>query len=210
MTVHIKNFILVFLSLCPALALAFESLSYQSYNDGMLRMNLITPSTHGRVFLKQGEVLELLDGAVLESLFTLRIKILCERLVHPSELYWSLPDRAPLKSDIPAQPCVPHLITQLPTLPPVKLFKKGGACMLDTAGNTLWHTARELSKRNKKTIYQNIYALFVTNRMAFDQENIHRIRSRILYCPENALFNHIEASHARKLFGETLQGSKRP
>lgn len=199
-------FLLWFSLMLSRFALATESLSYQSYSDGSLRMTLVTPSTKGQVFLKHEDKVTQLNGGVIEGLFTLRVKVACEYLTKKSELYWSLPEKAPLKSDVPAQSC--PLATSKKELQPVRIFFRQGKCVVDTAGNTLWRTASELKKNNSGTVYQNIYALFVTNKMGFAKEDIHKMRARILYCPDPSLFKYIEADHAKRLFAESLPSER--
>ncbi|QGZ71095.1 LysM peptidoglycan-binding domain-containing protein [Aeromonas hydrophila] len=181
---------------------AAESFQFQSYRDGFLRMTLITPSVQGELFLRRDDKLEPLQGGIMVNLFTLRIPVSCQLLSSQQTLYWSSPGRPLIKSKVPAQSC--ERASELPLKLPVRIFAKEGECLIDTAGNTLWHTASELAKKNRASVYQNIYALFVTNKLAFAGLDIHRLRTQVLYCPDPTLFDHIDADHARQLFKEGL------
>lgn len=182
---------------------ATETFSFQSYQQGMLRMTLISPSLDGKLLLRRGEQFEPLNNIVLERLFTLRVELPCQWLMDDSILYWSLPGRSLLSATIPAQSCVTKPSAP-PPLPPVLIYEKQGKCLIETGGNTLWRVATELAKRNRASVYQNIYAIFVTNKSSFAGEDIHRLGSRRLYCPDPALFEHINVNHARRLFEEGL------
>lgn len=165
-------------------------------------MTLITPSVQGELFLRRDDKLVPLQGGIIEDLFTLRIPVSCQLLSSQQTIYWSSPGRPLIKGQVPAQSC--KRPPELPLKLPVRIFSKGGKCLIDTAGNTLWHTASELAKKNHASVYQNIYALFLTNKPAFAGQDIHRLRTHILYCPDPALFDHIDAEHARQLFEEGL------
>ncbi|MFQ2254897.1 hypothetical protein ACK33C_17935 [Aeromonas hydrophila] len=182
---------------------ATETFSFLSYQQGLLRMNLISPSLDGEAQLRHDKKLEVLTGVMMENLFTMRAKVPCQWLRADSVLYWYLPGRKMLKAEIPAQSCASEP-PALPPQPPVLIYEQQGECLIDTAGNTLWRVATELAKRNHGSVYQNIYAIFVTNKSAFAGENIHRLRSRMLYCPDPILFENIESEHARQLFKESL------
>lgn len=195
--------LLVMLTTTPFSA-ATETFSFQSYQQGMLRMTLISPSLDGELLLRRGEQFEPLNNIVLERLFTLRVALPCQWLTDDSILYWSLPGRPLLSATIPAQSCV-TAPSAPPPLPPVLIYEKQGKCLIDTGGNTLWRVATELAKRNRASIYQNVYAIFVTNKRAFAGEDIHRLRSRRLYCPDPALVDHIEPEHASRMFKETVR-----
>ncbi|WP_421255561.1 MULTISPECIES: hypothetical protein [unclassified Aeromonas] len=181
---------------------AAESFQFQSYRDGFLRMMLITPSVQGELFLRGDDKLVPLQGGIIEDLFTLRIPVSCQLLSSQQTIYWSSPGRPLIKGQVPAQSC--KRLPELPLKLPVRVFSKGGKCLIDTAGNTLWHTASELAKKNRASVYQNVYALFLTNKPAFAGQDIHRLRAQVLHCPDPALFEHIDAEHARQLFKEGL------
>ncbi|WP_113721579.1 hypothetical protein [Aeromonas salmonicida] len=195
--------LLVMLTTTP-FSVATETFSFQSYQQGVLRMTLISPSLDGEAQLRHDKKLEVLTGVMMENLFTMRTEVPCQWLKADSALYWYLPGRKMLKAEIPAQPCVSEP-PALPPQPPVLIYEKQGECLIDTAGNTLWRVATELAKRNRASIYQNVYAIFVTNKRAFASEDIHRLRSRRLYCPDPALVDHIEPEHASRMFKETVR-----
>lgn len=181
-----------------------DTFSFQSYQQGVLRMTLISPSLEGEVQLRRGDKLAVLTDVMLEKLFTLRVVIPCPWMASESVIYWSVPGRPLLSATIPAQSCVTKSSAP-PPLPPVLVYEKLGKCLIDTGGNTLWRVATELAKSNRASIYQNVYAIFVTNKLAFAGEDIHRLRSRRLYCPDPALVDHIEPEHASRMFKETVR-----
>ncbi|MNI12869.1 hypothetical protein D3C73_660740 [compost metagenome] len=201
--VHQSLLLLAILTATPFLQAA-DTFSFQSYQQGVLRMTLISPSLEGEVQLRRGEKLAVLADVVLEKLFTLRVVVPCPWMASESVLYWSVPGRPLLSATIPAQSCAIKPLAP-PPLPPVLIYEKQGKCLIDTGGNTLWRVASEFAKRNRASIYQNVYAIFVTNKLAFSGEDIHRLRSRKLYCPDLALFDHIESEHARRMFKETVR-----
>lgn len=60
--------LLVMLTTAPFSA-ATETFSFQSYQQGVLRMTLISPSLDGELLLRRGEQFEPLNNIVLERLF---------------------------------------------------------------------------------------------------------------------------------------------
>lgn len=199
-----RSLLLSVMVISPSCLHAVEALTFQTYEREVLRMTLVSPSLDGKVLLRRGDNLEELTGVVLEKLFTLRVAVPCKWLATESVLYWSLPGRPLLSATIPAQSCITEPLAP-PLLPPVLVYEKQGKCRIDTGGNTLWRVATEFAKRNQASIYQNVYAIFVTNKLAFAGEDIHRLRNRMLYCPEPALFDHIEPAHAKQMFEDGLQ-----
>lgn len=166
-------------------------------------MTLVSPSLEGEVQLRHGDKLEVITEAIMEGLFTLRANIPCQWLVEKSVLYWYLPGRAMHRATIPAQECISDL-PSIPSPPPVLIYEKQGECLIDSAGNTLWRVAIELARHNGATIYQNIYAVFVSNRSAFAGEDIHRLRQKVLKCPAPSVFEGIDKEHAKQLFEASL------
>lgn len=177
-------------------------LHFKSYDPvhEQLRMVLITPSTYGDFLLEQGDKTKKVDGAVLEGLFTLKAQIPCEELTSNTRAYWAVPNRPMLSADIPAQSC-----ERPPLFPPVYIFDRQGVCLLNSNGNTLWHTAQEYSRLNHASVYQNMYALFLANRNAFAKEDIYRLTTPLLRCPTDQQLAAITPDHARTLFDDAEQ-----
>lgn len=178
-------------------ASAAERFQYQSYRDGVLRMLLVTPSTAGKVILRHDNKMSPLTGAVLEGLFTLKVDIPCQQLKVERNIYWYVPGRPPLSATIPAQKCGSRMSA-------VRIFTRNENCMVDTGGNTLWHTAKELTKWDHASVYHNIYGLLIANPHAFSGHDIHRLHQRILRCPDSQVINSLAIEHARQLFKESL------
>lgn len=177
-------------------------LQFKSYDPvhEQLRMVLVTPSTYGDFLLGQGDKTKKVDGAVLEGLFTLKVQIPCEALTSTTRAYWAVSNHPMLSADIPAQGC-----ERPPLFPPVYIFDRQGVCLLNSNGNTLWHTAQEYSRVNHASVYQNMYALFLANRNAFAKEDIYRLTTPLLRCPTDQQLAAITPEHARALFGDAEQ-----
>lgn len=187
--------------LVSPLLMAQTQLSFSSYRDGVLRMKLITSSIHGKVMLRHGDKIFQLPMAVLEGLFTLKVSVPCQLLsTDGGRVYWYIPGRPPVSAEIPTQSCHPQL-------PNVRVFSQDNRCMVDTGGNTLWHTASELARHYHISVYQNIYGLLVANPSAFTGHDIHRLRQRVINCPDNKVIRTLSISHARQLFKESLSSS---
>lgn len=191
-------------------AQAADGFSFQSYRLGILRMTLVSPSLNGELVLHHGAKVEPIQEVALERLFTLAAAVPCESLATASVIYWDVPGQLPLSATLPAQTCEPEVVVPPPPPPPppVRRYEERGMCLIDTGGNSLWHVATELAKGNGASVYQHMYALFVTNRGAFEAGDIQRMRERTLHCPEPALFAHIGPEHARRLFEESLQAHR--
>lgn len=194
--------IFIVITLAPLLQ-ASGSFKFEHYSQGVLYMTLVTPTLQGELLLRHEDKIEPLHGGSMEHLFALRVPVPCSWLTADSVIYWALPKQPLVSATIPAQPCQGTSL-QRPAKPPVTVFENQAACWVDTGGNTLWHTASELTKINKMSVYQNVYALFITNKAKFAGEDIHRLRSRRLQCPEPTLFRHIAPEHASRLFKESL------
>ncbi|BCO15011.1 hypothetical protein RIMD111065_33670 [Aeromonas hydrophila] len=124
--------------------------------------------------LQVGEKMIPLKNAKLEGLFMLNVQVPCEQFTTGATLYWAT-GRSLLHAPIPPQNC------QLPReVIPITVFDKQGECWLDIGDNTLWRAATEVSKLNKATVYQNMYALFLANRTAFAGEDINLLK--VLCC----------------------------
>ncbi|MGU5760162.1 FimV/HubP family polar landmark protein [Aeromonas hydrophila] len=188
--------------LVTAVDAAETGLHFKSYDTSneLLRMVLVTPSTHGDFLLEQGGKTQKVNGAVLEGLFTLRVKVPCGQLTQATRAYWALPHRPLLSADIPVQRCETPL-----QFPPVYVFERQGTCWLNSNGNTLWRTALEYSRLNHASVYQNMYALFLANRGAFAKEDIYRLTTPLLRCPTAQLLATITPDHARALFADADQ-----
>ncbi|MGL6276758.1 hypothetical protein ACSZME_14955 [Aeromonas dhakensis] len=196
--------LLLIIYLLSANLQAADSFTFQSYQQGVLRMTLISPSVGGTVQLRHDGKLEIISEAAIENLFTLRATIPCQWLSSESVLYWYLPGKAMYRANLPAQKCIDESPVS-PVTPPVLIYEKQGKCLIDSAGNTLWRVATELARHNGSSIYQNVYALFITNRSAFAGEDIHRLRQRALMCPSPDLLEQIDREHAKQLFKESLE-----
>ncbi|XAG70591.1 hypothetical protein MRM75_06355 [bacterium 19CA06SA08-2] len=188
--------------LVTAVDAAETGLHFKSYDTSneLLRMVLVTPSTHGDFLLEQGGKTQKVNGAVLEGLFTLRVQVPCVQLTQATRAHWALPHRPLLSADIPVQRCETPF-----QFPPVYVFERQGTCWLNSNGNTLWRTALEYSRLNHATVYQNMYALFLANRNAFAKEDIYRLTTPLLRCPTVQQLAAITPDHARTLFDDAEQ-----
>lgn len=180
-----------------------SSLHFLHYQNGILSMNLVTPTIEGDVLLENENGTRTLQGARLVNLFSLEVPVACSLLERRSTLYWLSPGNSPLEAVIPPQVCQPKL--SVPVLPPVRMMRQGGRCIIDTGGNTLWRVASEMAVVNHFTVQQNVYAIFLINRSEFAGEDIHRLKSHKLKCPSLAQFKLVEAKHAKRLFSESLK-----
>ena len=201
-TVNQMTYPLLLLCLMTNQAFATSAFSFQRYDvkSNQLYMHLVTPTTQGDVLLQVGEKMLPLKNAKLEGLFMLNVQVPCEQLTAGATLYWATTGRSLLHAPIPPQNC------QLPReATPVTVFDKQGECWLDIGDNTLWRAATEVSKLNKATVYQNMYALFLANRTAFAGEDINRLKSPLLRCPPDQLIEQIPPDDAHRLFKEMLE-----
>lgn len=204
-TVNQMTYPLLLLCLMTNQAFATSAFSFQRYDvkSNQLYMHLVTPTTQGDVLLQVGEKMLPLKNAKLEGLFMLNVQVPCEQLTAGATLYWATTGRSLLHAPIPPQNC------QLPReATPVTVFDKQGECWLDIGDNTLWRAATEVSKLNKATVYQNMYALFLANRTAFAGEDINRLKSPLLRCPPDQLIEQIPPDDAHRLFKEMLEFKK--
>ena len=204
-TVNQMTYPLLLLCLMTNQAFATSAFSFQRYDvkSNQLYMHLVTPTTQGDVLLQVGEKMLPLKNAKLEGIFMLNVQVPCEQLTAGATLYWATTGRSLLHAPIPPQNC------QLPReATPVTVFDKQGECWLDIADNTLWRAATEVSKLNKATVYQNMYALFLANRTAFAGEDINRLKSPLLRCPPDQLIEQIPPDDAHRLFKEMLEFKK--
>lgn len=185
---------------------AATSFSFQHYDlkNNQLFMNLVTPTVKANVFLRVGEKMLELEGAQLVDLFLLRVHVPCEKLVSGATLYWAAYGQPDISAPIPPQACQVFQ-DELPAIVPVKIFEKQGLCWIDVGDNTLWRTATEVSRFNKATVYQNVYALFLANRSAFVNEDVNRLKAHILRCPSDQLVASISPENAYRLFNEMLE-----
>ncbi len=196
----VTNYILL-LNLLANPAIDNSSFTYQHYDvqSGKLDMHLVSSTTKGEVMLQVGNEMSQLEGARLERLFTLSVNVPCEHLQDGAILYW-VTKRSLLHAPVPSQRC------QLPRkIIPVKILDRQGSCWIDVGHNTLWRAAIEISRHNKETIYQNVYAIFLANRDAFIGEDINRIRTTLLRCPSDQLIKSISPEDALRLFKEMLE-----
>ncbi|WP_147402505.1 hypothetical protein [Aeromonas veronii] len=195
---------LLILCLMAIPAFAASTFSFERYDvkSNQLYMHLVSPTTQGDVLLQVGEKMLPLKNAKLEGLFMLNVQVPCEQLTAGTTLYWAT-GRSLLHAPIPPQDCqLPREVT------PVTVFEKQGECWLDIGDNTLWRAATEVSKLNKATVYQNMYALFLANRTAFAGEDINRLKSPLLRCPPDQLLEQISPDDAHRLFKEMLEFKK--
>lgn len=88
-----QSLLLLVLLTTPPFLEATETFSFQSYQQGMLRMILISPSLDGEAQLRHDKKLEVLTGVMMENLFTMRTEVPCQWLKADSVLYWYLPGR---------------------------------------------------------------------------------------------------------------------
>lgn len=200
--------IIIFYFLASYAVIASPSFYFQYYDikNSELFMHLVTPTTKGDVFLRVGEKMQQFKDARLVGLFSLSVRIPCEMLVSGANIYWSASGRALIDASIPPQRC--HEIELSPSanvIIPVRFFNREGKCWIDASNNTLWHTATEMSRINKATVYQNIYAIFIANRTAFAGEDINRLKEHLLRCPSEQLIDSISSKEAQRLFEEMLE-----
>lgn len=200
---YIARFLLL-LCLGTGHAYAVSDFTFQHYDEkrNRLLMHLVTSTTQGDVLLQVGEKMQQLQGARLEGLFMLSIPVSCENLSVGSTLHW-ITERGVQKAHIPPQSC-----RAVPERQPITIFNKGGECWLNVGENTLWRAATEVSKLNKATVYQNMYAMFLANRQAFSGEDINRLQSTLLRCPPDQLIERISPEDALRLFKEMLEFKK--
>ncbi|MGL6416333.1 hypothetical protein [Aeromonas sp. 102P] len=203
-TVNQMSYLLMLLCLMTTPAFAASTFSFERYDvkSNQLYMYLVSPTTQADVLLQVGEEIRSLKNAKLEGLFMLNVQVPCEQLAAGATLYWAT-GRSLLHAPIPPQSC------QLPReVIPITVFDKQGECWLDIGGNTLWRAAIEMSKLNKATVYQNMYALFLANRTAFSGEDINRLKNPLLRCPPDQLIEQISPQDAHRLFKEMLEFKK--
>lgn len=198
---YIKHSILLSLLMITGHVHATATLNFQRYdnNNNVLYMHLVTSTTQGDVLLRAKEKMIQLKNAKLENLFTLSVPVPCEHLASGAVLYWAT-GKMLLQTSIPPQAC-----QREPILSPIKILDKNGECWLDIGNNTLWRVATEMSKLNKATIYQNIYAVFLTNRELFVGEDINQLNNSLLKCPTKELVYHLTPEDTHRVFREMLK-----
>lgn len=196
---NLTFFLILILGATKINAREFYFHSY-THSDSVLRMVLVTPTARGQLVLKKGNERYFLPIFSWEDIFVISVIVPCH-LLHPGmELIWiPYENRRELRTVIPTIDCESNVNSSL-----VRVVVAHGKCWIDTGGNSLWRTAFELSKINNDDIYTNMYAIFIANKKAFVDNNIHKLRDKVLRCPENAMMNMIEPAHAKRLFQESL------
>ncbi|WP_421335589.1 hypothetical protein [Aeromonas veronii] len=178
----------------------FHFINYDSDTE-ILEAYLVTPSIKGELLIKNDNHYQLLPESKLDNLFSLRVKIACHLLSTHSVLLW-IPQHGHTRTmNIPRQHCVKKNIVKA-----INMYQdKKLGCIIDTAGNTLWRTAKFISQYNSGTIHQNMYAIFLINKDKFIAHDIHRMNATRLRCPSPQLVASINDNQVKELFKDTLK-----
>lgn len=73
---------------------------------------------------------------------------------------------------------------------------------IDPRGTTLWRVGSLLAEKNGYSVYQNMYAVFLSNRHHFVDEDITRMQDNLLLCPPEEMIASIDKLHAVEMFQE--------
>lgn len=186
-------------------SVANESFYFKKYDvdKEVIQLVIVTPTTKARVLHKIGHVIYPVNGANLVNNFILKIKIPCTKLATKTSVLWATDKYPIMEAEIPRQTC-----TRKSRHSSIMFFYKNKQCWINVNKNTLWRTAVELSNFNKYTVYQNLYAVLLTNKTAFVDGDFDKLKSNFILCPSKKIFNIIPSEHAETLFKEALYFKK--
>lgn len=83
-----------------------------------------------------------------------------------------------------------------------RLVHSQSRCVIDPRGTTLWRVGSLLAEKNGYSVYQNMYAVFLSNRHHFVDEDITRMQDNLLLCPPEEMIASIDKGHAAEMFQE--------
>ncbi|HHQ4776163.1 TPA: hypothetical protein ACSP84_004020 [Aeromonas veronii] len=73
-------------------------------------------------------------------------------------------------------------------------------CIIEPKGTTLWRVGSLMAQKNGYSVYQNMFAVFLTNRNNFIDADITKMRDNLLLCPTEDLLASIDKHHAIEMF----------
>lgn len=83
-----------------------------------------------------------------------------------------------------------------------RLVHSQSRCVIDPRGTTLWRVGSLLAEKNGYSVYQNMYAVFLSNRHHFIDEDLTRMQDNLLLCPPEEMIASIDKGHAAEMFQE--------
>lgn len=171
-------------------------IGFQNYDNknNRLFLHLSTDTTIGDILLRVENKVYPLKKAKLVDSSILSVRAPCEWLTSGGEVYWAT-GYSLEHASVPAQTCwTSHKES-------VKInLDSFGTCWIQVGNNTLWRAANEMKKVNAATVYQNIYAIFLDNKMAFIDNDINKLNSTVLFCPSKEAISAISPTEAYDRF----------
>ncbi|MDQ1886079.1 hypothetical protein RA180_18965 [Aeromonas salmonicida] len=83
-----------------------------------------------------------------------------------------------------------------------RIIYGNAGCIVEPKGTTLWRVGSLLAEKNGYSVYQNMYAVFLSNRHHFVDEDITRMQDNLLLCPPEEMIASIDKQHAVEMFQE--------
>jgi len=81
-----------------------------------------------------------------------------------------------------------------------RIIYSNTGCIIEPKGTTLWRVGSLMAQKNGYSVYQNMFAVFQTNRNNFIDADITKMRDNLLLCPTEDLIASIDKRHAIEMF----------
>jgi hypothetical protein len=92
--------------------------------------------------------------------------------------------------------------TDINQLQQPRIIYSNVGCIIEPKGTTLWRVGSLLAEKNGYSVYQNMYAVFLSNRHHFVDEDITRMQDNLLLCPSEETIATLDKHHVAEMFKE--------
>lgn len=206
MVAHLKFdgwLLITFFSISLVISPVYSSeghISLIDYRDSeqLLSVNIVAPTTGGgKIYLNTDGILSELSRFTRVGEHKLVIHLPCNEFKEGDSLLYkvgdvtlSLPLNRIFCTSNSAQRQQPRII-----------YNNVG-CIIEPKGTTLWRVGSLLAEKNGYSVYQNMYAVFLSNRQHFVDDDITRMQDNLLICPLEETIASIDKRHAVDMFRE--------
>lgn len=194
---------IVFASVALAISPVYSGeghISIIDYQDSeqLLSINIVAPATGGgKLYLNTDGILSELRRFTRVGDHKLVIHLPCNEFKGRDYLLYKTGD-VTLSQPLNRVSCTSNSTQrQLP-----RIIYSNAGCIIEPKGTTLWRVGSLLAEKNGYSVYQNMYAVFLSNRHHFVDEDITRMQDSLLLCPSEETIASLDKRHVAEMFQE--------
>lgn len=190
---------IICLLLYSGLSWGHVSINQYDAQQQLLYINVVADHGNHQVYLERAGMLTELTPLEYIGAYLIVAPLRCDDVQGHPNLHYRVNGQVISSLRLEGISCLSP-IAQAPTI-----IQDGSSCLIHPNGKSLWRVANKLSELNGFSVYQNVYAIFLSNHSAFIENDINKMKDTSLSCPSEQALRAIDKNHAVHLFQNMLK-----